>query len=320
MFDDQNINQPAPPANLPSEPEDMFSSVEPAPTVATAGAEGTVAEATTEPTALSAGFLKKRADDSAGMPVALPESGPSQYADLPPMESVAPISYATKDPVLGKIFLVIIILAVVAGVAFGVIFLYRNYFTKSTPTPPVDVANTLVSLPDSTTGLPPYSSSSVSQESVVVSVPEGQSVTSTLNSVTGTGMEVGAAVKNRKILFGDQLDSDNDGLPDDVEAKLGTDPHNPDTDGDGLADGEEVITYHTNPLKPDTDEDGLSDFDEIKIWHTDPLNPDTDGDGFKDGAEVKNGYNPLGPGKLFNIPTTTPSVASTTKATTTVNK
>ena len=32
------------------------------------------------------------------------------------------------------------------------------------------------------------------------------------------------------------LDSDGDGLTDLVEARLGTDPHNPDTDGDGLPD------------------------------------------------------------------------------------
>jgi hypothetical protein len=38
------------------------------------------------------------------------------------------------------------------------------------------------------------------------------------------------------------------------------------------------------------------------VWHTDPLNPDTDGDGFKDGDEVKNGFNPLGPGKLLTPP------------------
>ena len=41
-------------------------------------------------------------------------------------------------------------------------------------------------------------------------------------------------------------------------------PKNPDTDGDGLVDGEEV-TLNTNPLKPDTDEDGLTDKAEYEI-------------------------------------------------------
>jgi hypothetical protein len=47
----------------------------------------------------------------------------------------------------------------------------------------------------------------------------------------------------------------------------------------------------------DSDNDGLTNAEE-KQYGTDPQNPDTDGDGYKDGEEVKNGYNPLGSGKL----------------------
>jgi hypothetical protein len=54
-------------------------------------------------------------------------------------------------------------------------------------------------------------------------------------------------------------DSDNDGLPDAQEKILGTDPNKPDTDGDGLLDGEEYFVYFTNPTKADTDEDGIAD-------------------------------------------------------------
>ncbi|MDP3056954.1 MAG: hypothetical protein Q8N37_00325 [bacterium] len=49
---------------------------------------------------------------------------------------------------------------------------------------------------------------------------------------------------------------------------------------------------------PDSDNDGLTDYEEINKYHTDPANPDTDGDGYTDGDEVKNGFNPLGEGKL----------------------
>ncbi len=70
-----------------------------------------------------------------------------------------------------------------------------------------------------------------------------------------------------------------------------------DSDGDGLSDDEEQ-TLGTNPNLIDTDNDGLSDYEEVKIFKTDPLNPDTDGDDYSDGDEVKNGYNPLGAGKL----------------------
>ncbi len=73
-------------------------------------------------------------------------------------------------------------------------------------------------------------------------------------------------------------DSDNDGLMDSKERELGTAPNNPDSDNDGLTDNEEVT-----------------------LWNTDPLIEDTDKDGYADGAEVNNGYNPAGPGKLFNV-------------------
>jgi hypothetical protein len=42
-------------------------------------------------------------------------------------------------------------------------------------------------------------------------------------------------------------DTDNDGLTDLQEAWLGTNPNNPDTDGDSVTDGDEVFVYHTNP-------------------------------------------------------------------------
>jgi outer membrane protein OmpA-like peptidoglycan-associated protein/opacity protein-like surface antigen len=97
-------------------------------------------------------------------------------------------------------------------------------------------------------------------------------------------------------------DKDMDGLGKCEEEKLGTDPNNPDTDGDGLTDGEEVHGVNvdlkvvgkpvqtklckTDPLNPDTDGDGLKDGEEVMKYKTDPLNSDTDGDGLKDGEEV----------------------------------
>ena len=38
-----------------------------------------------------------------------------------------------------------------------------------------------------------------------------------------------------------------------TKQKFGTDPKNPDTDGDALTDGDEVLNYKTNPLNADTD-------------------------------------------------------------------
>ena len=93
---------------------------------------------------------------------------------------------------------------------------------------------------------------------------------------------IGVSFSNESL----NTDKDHDGLTKREELKLGTDPNNPDTDGDGLSDGDEVLKYHTDPLKVDTDGDGLTDGDEVMKYHTDPLKVDTDGDGLSDGDEV----------------------------------
>ncbi len=119
------------------------------------------------------------------------------------------------------------------------------------------------------------------------------------------------------------FDTDLDGLNDDLETTLGTDPNNRDTDGDGLWDSEEyyglrfdvslvVVPLHadsgsliripSDPLKRDTDGDGLNDDSEVELstgtgcdlyylihrcwrWQTHPKDPDTDKDGLTDSEE-----------------------------------
>ncbi len=95
-------------------------------------------------------------------------------------------------------------------------------------------------------------------------------------------------------------DTDGDGLLDEDEAREGTDPANPDTDGDELTDGEEVQRRVTpraccNPLDADSDDDGLADGYEVHTSGTGATNPDSDGDGANDGAEVAAGTDPLDP-------------------------
>jgi hypothetical protein len=68
-------------------------------------------------------------------------------------------------------------------------------------------------------------------------------------------------------------DSDRDGIADDEEVFVtGTDPNNPDSDGDGLSDGVEV-SNRMNPLDPDMDRDGVSDGQEVQQG-TDPFFPE----------------------------------------------
>jgi len=100
-------------------------------------------------------------------------------------------------------------------------------------------------------------------------------------------------------------DTDDDGLPNLIEKEIGSDPYNPDTDGDNLPDGYEALTLGTDPTKPDTDENGVSDYDEDfdndglsngqeYELGTEPYNEDTDGDGLKDGEEINTyGTDPL---------------------------
>ena len=68
-------------------------------------------------------------------------------------------------------------------------------------------------------------------------------------------------------------DSDADGINDDEEILVtGTDANNPDSDGDGLVDGVEVVN-RMNPLDPDMDKDGVNDGQEVDQG-TDPFFPE----------------------------------------------
>lgn len=247
MFDDQQ-NTPGVPGNLPMEPVDMFAGTE-----KDVSMDETQPEAPQTPNALSAGLLKKK--DASAM---------NMNTNTPPLSSGS--MYEMKQPFLGKILLVIFLVVVLGGIGFGGWYFYDKFKTSKTVVvnqPVVQVNNV-----KQTTDEP----ASVQNNPVVTPTPS--------SSVSST--EVTASMNNDKILFGESVDSDHDGLDDVRENQLGTDAHKADTDGDGLTDGDEVI-----------------------IWKTNPLNKDTDGDNYSDGSEVFHGYNPLGAGKLFNVPSST---------------
>jgi len=68
-----------------------------------------------------------------------------------------------------------------------------------------------------------------------------------------------------------ETDLDADNYADALEPDLGLDPSNPDTDADGVADGDELNIYGTDPTVADSDSDGVLDGEELFATHTDPL-------------------------------------------------
>lgn len=110
-------------------------------------------------------------------------------------------------------------------------------------------------------------------------------------------------------------DADRDGIPDDLESLFGFDVHNPDSNGNGITDGDEdadndglsnaaEILLGYDPFDPDSDGDGVLDGDEDADGDgltsgaevaagTDPFHFDTDGDGYSDEAEVTAGSSPV---------------------------
>lgn len=250
MFDDQQKDA-APPANLPTEPVDMFAGIDNA---------DEALKPVAPPDAISAGLLKKKEEPvppvRPGVRI-VPESAQAT-PDVPAALNYGeqPV-YKMKEPVVGKVLLGIFLLALLGAIGYGGWWLYNNTMKTNQPAQTTNVTET------------PQTETPAEQQQ------ETTAPTTTVQPQTPAYVQT--------------VDSDKDGLDDAREKEIGTDPNNPDTDGDGLSDGDEVI-----------------------IWKTNPLNPDTDGDGYPDGTEVKNGYNPLGPGRLFSpASTSTPTATNT---------
>ncbi len=128
----------------------------------------------------------------------------------------------------------------------------------------------------------------VSSGGLVTAAASGVAMVSALNEGALAVLRIEVALSGSTV---------GDGIPDDWKVAHGLDPNDPyvameDPDHDGLTNLEEY-QYGTDPNNPDTDGDGLTDGDEVHIYHTNPLLWDTDGDGISDGVEVRTGSDPL---------------------------
>ena len=90
------------------------------------------------------------------------------------------------------------------------------------------------------------------------------------------------------------LDDDADGLVNSLEATLGTDPEQADSDGDGLVDGADgIVPVGAVAGGVDSNGDGFADGEQS--LGTYPQVADSDGDRLDDGLEVANHADPLDP-------------------------
>lgn len=79
-------------------------------------------------------------------------------------------------------------------------------------------------------------------------------------------------------------DDDNDGLPDNDETAIGTKPVDPDSDDDGILDGQDNCPLIANPDQTDKDGDGKGDACDSTNGNTSSP-PDQDGDGIPDNRD-----------------------------------
>lgn len=251
MFDDEKMPGQVP-GNLPFAPE-------PATTHNPSAAEGNsmMSPHGHEPDALDAGLLKRK-NEGMEEPLLSPPLPPATSpftAPLPPSsQPLAAMTYATKEPVLGKILAGVLTVAAIGVIALGGWYGYKRIVQ------PLLAGKKDVEAGQVTTSTP-EENTSAGAVTTTPTIYRSQTSTSSIQGQTDTDT----------LLFGEQTDTDHDNLPDRRERELGTDPNKADTDADGLNEGDEII-WGTDPLNPDSDGDGYKDGSEVKNGYN-PLGP-----------------------------------------------
>ncbi len=118
---------------------------------------------------------------------------------------------------------------------------------------------------------------------------EGKKAIVRVRTAGATGPATPENAKFLTVTLGDRagsqgVDTDRDGLSDEAETAIGTNPAVADTDGDTIPDGFEVFGCGTRAEHADSDGDGMPDNVELNLDDA-AIYSDTDGDGFYDGQE-----------------------------------
>ena len=116
---------------------------------------------------------------------------------------------------------------------------------------------------------PAHGTATISSTAIIFTPAGGFTGTDSFSYEVRDGFEGRSAVVTMAVEPAPTVDADGDGLSDDRERQLGTDPLKPDSDADGLSDGREVNDTLTNPLDSDSDDDTYIDGDEV-LAGTDP--------------------------------------------------
>jgi len=150
----------------------------------------------------------------------------------------------------------------------------------------------------------------------------------------GDGDSIGSVSVGGSLRTGNQLaltvlqrgadkDFDGDGLSNELEfATDSLDPANPDSDGDGINDGDDdldndglsnrdEVANQTSLTNSDSDNDGVIDGDEVFIYGSNPLASDTDGDGISDFIEVSSDSDPTDEFDNFIDPNLVTAISAT---------
>src|SRR3989338_336843 len=286
MFDDQPINNNQIPSNLPvGKAEDIFAGTDEDIPVAKDNSSDLLSsipspKSTSMPihTAAGVGKLQTKQNipqSTSGAIITNPPLGEDIFAKEPKLH-IMPGSKEDlnkiKGPGLAKNLMIFFIILVGFAILGGGSWLVYSLFVKGdTPAPLVDEVSDFdsVDTKDEKMEVTDINDEAIFMDDIVD--PNDSMIDSGQDGIEDRIME-------DEVLFGEPVDTDSDNLSDDIELEIGLNPDNWDSDHDGLGDGDEVLVWKSNPLKSDTD-----------------------GDGFPDGAEVKNGYSPIGPGRIFDL-------------------